>query len=199
MLKALKKITSLRIHFIVGFSIVLAGLALGTLSLLSYSSWNKVTGEPVVRSSQVTTQPNEPPLITGKPVRIQVPSVSIDLSVVPGKYYPATQSWDLSVTHAHFGEMTEQPNNKQGLTFIYAHARKGLFESLPNIKAGETVQITTDNGHVFTYAFRYSTIVDPTETHLLDYEGKPVLVLQTCTGLWWQNRQLFTLDFAGVE
>jgi LPXTG-site transpeptidase (sortase) family protein len=114
--------------------------------------------------------------------------------VIPGYYYPANKSWSLSLNDAQWGAMTAPANNKQGMTFIYAHYRKGVFLTLPKVKPGQQAIITTDNGHVFTYTFRQSVVTNPADTSLFKYQGQPILILQTCTGAWFQNRQLFMFD-----
>ena len=95
--------------------------------------------------------------------------------------------------------MTRKPNDKSGMTFIYAHYRKGVFYKLPKIKEGETAKVVTENGYTFTYRFRASSVVPPQDTSIFDYKGKPILILQTCTGVKFENRQLFVFDLIKVE
>jgi LPXTG-site transpeptidase (sortase) family protein len=95
---------------------------------------------------------------------------------------------------AQYATVTVQPNNKEGNTFIYAHNRVGVFHTLSRINVGDTVIITTDNGHTLTYKFRTSYETNPNDTSLFSYKGAPILTLQTCSGVWYQNRQLFTFD-----
>jgi LPXTG-site transpeptidase (sortase) family protein len=139
------------------------------------------------------------PRISGVPNRIQIPSVGIDLKVIPGYYNAKDQSWTLSLNNAQWGAMTARPNNKEGLTFIYAHYRKNVFYTLPHVTQGSTAIVTTQNGHIFTYKFRGSTIVKPQNTNILSYKGKPILLLQTCSGVWYENRQLFVFDFVSAR
>jgi hypothetical protein len=39
----------------------------------------------------------------------------------------------------------------------------------------------------------------PTDATLFEYKGKPILTIQTCSGVWYQNRQLFTFDLERTE
>lgn len=173
---------------LIGLGLVLAGVNL----LMTWDGQRSASAGQLIQSNPVTDNGN--PAISGRPVRITVPSLGIDLKVIPGHYYPANQSWTLSLNNAQWGTMTAPANDKQGLTFIYAHYRKGVFLDLPRIERGAHVFITTDNGHQFTYIYRRSIVTSPGDTSLFTYHGKPLLVLQTCTGLWYQNRQLFMLD-----
>lgn len=139
------------------------------------------------------------PLVSGTPTHLTIPGVGIDLKVIPGYYYASNKSWTLSLNNAQYGTMTAPSNNKEGDTFIYAHYRKGVFLTLPKIQPGATAEVTTDNGHVFTYTFSSSLVTSPEDTSLFSYKGKPILVLQTCTGVWYQNRQLFTFNLTKVD
>lgn len=199
--KFLKKIINIRTALIAGaISITIGGILLGMSILNVQDSWHTASAQPlnqVLKSEKVAD--NGTPTISGTPVRIDVPSVSISLKVIPGYYYSSSKSWTLSLNNAQYGVMAAPANNKGGATFIYAHYRKGVFLNLPKIQSGATAQVTTDNGHVFTYTFRASTVTSPEDTSLFNYQGKPVLILQTCSGVWYQNRQLFTFDLTKVD
>lgn len=147
----------------------------------------------------VAPKPTKPDVITGKPVHLAIDSVSIAVPVVDGSYHERTKSWDLSLDKAHYALPTVQPNNEAGNTFIYGHYRPEVFAYLHNIKAGATLSVDTDNGYRFTYTFRASETVNPADTSIFAYEGKPRLTIQTCTGKYMENRQLYYFDFTSVE
>lgn len=187
-------------------SLIIAGAFIATgLLLLGADSFNTWRGERVTAQStglvlaSNSENNNTVSLISGTPVNIVIPSVNIDLKVTPGYYNPKNQSWTLSLNDAQWGTMTAQANNRGGATFIYGHYRKGVFLYLPKIQPGAIAKVTTDNGHLFTYVFRGSRTTTPEDTSLFNYRGRPVLVLQTCTGVWYQNRQLFSFDLAEVR
>lgn len=137
--------------------------------------------------------------ITGMPVSINIPSLSIALPVIPGYYDKPTQAWTLTTTKAQFATPTAQPNNQGGNTFIYGHARSNIFGKLPRIQAGAVAIVTTDNGHRFYYSLSRTQVVGPSNSKVvLDYTGKPILTLQTCVGLLYQNRELLTFDLERV-
>jgi len=197
-----KQITSLRFQLLVGSALVLGGLAgVGLYWLKTGHAQHSATKpQPIAKVIHNTTPAQtDQPMIEGTPTHISISKVGIDLNVIPGYYYPADQSWTLSLNNAQWGTMTSQANNKSGDTFIYAHARVGVFASLPKVVPGDKAVVTTSNGHSFTYSFTSSTITDPTDTSLFDYHGKPILILQTCTGTWYQSRQLFVFDLSGVS
>jgi LPXTG-site transpeptidase (sortase) family protein len=189
------KRTARRFWSLAGPLLILLGLLMG-----GYGIFNSWLNNQFYQSSGISLASNKPiessaPRISGIPKRIQIPSVGIDLKVIPGYYNAKDQSWTLSLNNAQWGAMTARPNNKEGLTFIYAHYRKNVFYTLPHVTPGATAIVTTQNGHVFTYKFKGSTIVKPQNTNILSYKGKPILLLQTCNGVWYENRQLFVFDF----
>ena len=94
--------------------------------------------------------------------------------------------------------MTAPSNNQSGNTFIYGHNRPAVFAKLSKLQIGETVKVYTDNNHTFTYKFRSAYETSPNDASLFEYDGAPILTLQTCSGLWDQNRYLMTFDLVGV-
>lgn len=144
----------------------------------------------------VTTQQ---PLVSGEPVRIQIPALQIDLPVIDGYYNKNSKTWTLTKDKVQYAAITPQPNNQEGNTFMYGHNRPGVFNTLNKIKPGDEVSITTANGHTLTYIFRTSYETSPTDVSLFEYKGAPILTIQTCSGLWYQNRQLFTFDLTKAQ
>ena len=196
----IKKITTLRAGLVLGLGALLVGCVLIAASF--YGTWRSEhsASKPVrVAFSSNKAADNGHPTVSGTPVHISIPSVNIDLQVIPGYYYPQSNSWTLSLNDAQYATMTAPANDKGGLTFIYAHYRLHVFYTLPKVQQGAIATVTTANGHVFTYTFRDSVITNPQDTSLFTYQGKPILVLQTCTGLWYQNRQLFTFNLTKVS
>jgi len=188
-----------RAGLLCGSALIAIGIAIGAYSLIA--TWlaqrSYANSGPALVSSSIPRDTN--PLMEGTPTHITIPSVNIDLEIIPGYYTPSNKSWTLTRDKAQWGTMTAKANNKEGSTFIYAHNRVGVFHTLPKIQLGAEVIINTDNNHLFTYKFVNSTVTSPSDTSLFSYEGKPVLVLQTCTGLWYQDRQLFMFDLVRAE
>ncbi len=191
------KLTANRLWLLAGIALISLGLLFGGYSFIS--TWLSYRNSDAQALQNNDPGYNSAPLVEGTPVRISAPSVDIDLEVTPGYYYPTTKSWTLSLDKAHWGVMTTKANNKSGVTFIYGHNRRQVFSALPKIKLGDEALVTTEKGHTFTYKFVKSTVTKPEDTSIFTYKGKPVLVLQTCTGLWYQDRQLFVFDFIKVN
>jgi sortase (surface protein transpeptidase) len=139
-----------------------------------------------------------PTIIEGTPVRITIPSLAIDLKVLNGYYDTTKKTWTLTQDMAQYATITPKANNVKGNTFIYGHDIYAVFARLRRIKHGNQAIIYTDNGHVLTYEFRSSLETNPYDDTLFSYRGAPILTLQTCSGIWSQNRQLFTFDLVGA-
>ena len=197
--KFLKFVKTPRFRLAIGSGLLAIGLIVfGLFWLMTSNHEHSATKPQPVSKVLKDTKPvtNSQPQVSGVPVHISIPSVGIDLSVIPGYYNKSNGSWTLSLNDAQWGTMTAKPNNKEGDTFIYAHYRLHVFYTLPKVRPGDQAIVTTDSGHTFTYTFTSSTITSPSDTRLFTYQGKPILILQTCTGAWYQYRQLFVFDLS---
>lgn len=197
-----KQSVSNRFLLSIGGLFVLVGLLLGYEPFLQYWHIRQISTNSF--STSINTQPlNSDSKVTefiqGKPVRIEIPSVGINIPVTDGFYNYKTKTWTLSKDKAHYGTITAMPNNRGGNTFIYGHNRKEVFSKLGKLKMGQDAMVYTDNGHIFTYRFRNSYETNPNDDSLFRYQGPPILTLQTCSGLWYENRLLMTLDLIKVK
>jgi sortase (surface protein transpeptidase) len=139
----------------------------------------------------------KPTVITGLPVAIAIPSLKMNLQVIPGIYNPRTGQWTLTDSMAQFATPSVQPNNEAGNTLIYGHYRPEVFAYLHHIVAGAQAVITTDNGYQFTYTFQNSVAFNPSDTSIFTYQGAPRLTIQTCSGAFMQNRQMYYFQYDG--
>jgi LPXTG-site transpeptidase (sortase) family protein len=139
------------------------------------------------------------PHVSGEPVHITLPSVNINLDVIRGYHNTQNNTWTLTLDKAQWGVLTAPANDKSGATFIYGHYRRSVFSSLPKIQTGAIAKVKTDKGNTFVYKFRASSIVPPSDTSVFEYHGKPILIVQTCTGIHFENRQLFIFDLVKVD
>lgn len=157
-------------------------------------------GEISAQKSKAVEQTTEEPVVSGEPATVSIPSLGINLPIVQGVYNAKTGAWTLTNDKVQYAVMTPQPNNQGGNTFLYGHYRKGVFATLHNIQPGAKVTITTTNGHSFTYVYRSERTVSPQDSQgIFDYQGAPILTIQTCTGIFFQNRQLFTFELESAS
>jgi LPXTG-site transpeptidase (sortase) family protein len=137
-------------------------------------------------------------LKSGKPEKLVIDSVGINIEVLDGEYDPATHKWSLAKDKAHYALMTPLANNQAGNTFIYGHNNKKVFTRLEGAKVGDVARIHTANG-VFAYKLRSIKEVSPDDTSIFEYRGSSILTIQTCSGSWYEKRKLFTFDYMSYE
>jgi hypothetical protein len=138
-------------------------------------------------------------LITGEPVGIAIPSLNMNLQVIPGVYNKQSGQWTLTLDKAQFAEPSVPPNNEAGNTFIYGHYRPEVFAYLHHIVPGAQAIISTDNGYQFTYTYQTTAAFNPTDTSIFTYQGAPRLTIQTCSGAFMQNRQMYYFQYDGYS
>lgn len=159
---------------------------------------------PVVTTSppHVIPLPKMPKVVavSGIPDRITIPSEELDLTVIPGAYDPSTDSWTLSGYKAQFATVSAPANNIGGETFIYGHNNDYVFGALRHVTPSVGVEaiVYTANGHEFAYTFQKTWSVGPYDVSTLDYQGPPVLLIQTCTGSLNEMRTMYLFTFERV-
>ncbi len=141
----------------------------------------------------------EPAAISGHPVHLSIPSLDIELEVIDGHYDANTGQWTLTTDKAQYALPSVLPNDKSGDTMIYGHYRPEVFAYLHHIVPGARAYIRTSNHYQFEYTFTSSESFSPTNTSVFAYKGRPRLTVQTCSGVWMQNRQMYYFRFDGVH
>jgi LPXTG-site transpeptidase (sortase) family protein len=162
----------------------------------------EITQAKAVAIARVAQQANtsDTQYVSGEPNQLSIPNLGIELAVTPGVYNPETREWTLTRDKAQYAVMTPEPNTVGGNTFIYGHYRKGVFSTLHRIKPGDRAIVTTSNGRNFTYVYTANKVVAPNDSsEVLNYQGGPMLTIQTCTGIFFENRQLFFFNLEGVS
>jgi LPXTG-site transpeptidase (sortase) family protein len=197
----MKKLSFKKIAIIISSVLVLAGSAVVLPAFyFDYSHKGTAAGVNLEKASRQSKKPqNGTLLVTGHPKNISIPSVNINLPVIDGYYDSKSGEWTLTNDKAQYATPTVEPNNISGNTFIYGHALTVVFGRLTLIKPGAEVTITTDNGYAFKYKFIETYATQPTDTSVLRYQGPPILTLQTCSGSFWQNRQMYIFSLEVYE
>lgn len=176
-------------------------LSVGVLNLAVAVMFYVITIKPpVVHASSpdslvsraLARKPRVVPAIQGVPVRIVIPSISIDLPVGLGSYDPNDGSWTIDATKAYYADISVPINDSNGQTLIYGHAQWPVFARLVNLPEGATADVYTDNGYVFHYKYTSLGKVLPSDMSVFRTDGPPTLVLQTCTGAWDAYRALYS-------
>lgn len=112
------------------------------------------------------------------PVRIIIPSLSIDLLITPSNI--VNNAWEISETSASYGMGSAVPGTN-GNTVIFAHARKGMFGDLRQIKTNDKVYVLTRKDW-YEYKVIQTKIVFPDEIEVIKPTAQETLTLYTCSG-----------------
>jgi len=146
------------------------------------------------------TQPaqTEKPAIAGKPVRIVIEKIHMDLAVGEGNYNPADGSWTLAKDKAFFAMPSMLANDQAGNTIIYGHNIKSVFKPLAGLTEGDKVIIYTDNGHMFAYSYQSRADLRPNDISFFKADTDPTLILQTCEGTFSEWRRMYVLSLQQV-
>lgn len=162
-----------------------------------------ITPTPVLATPSITptrkVAPAPIPATVGIPVRITIPSLSLDLPVAVGSYNPEDASWTVDTTAAYYADVSMPINNSNGATLIYGHAQSTIFETLPSIQPDSKVVVYTDTGYAFHYQLTATREVLPADVSVFTADGPPTLVLQTCIGVYSELRALFYFRLLSFE
>lgn len=180
---------------------VLVAASLAILAPIQYYQWRNhqiasAQSPSVIKSASL---PKSPLLVSGRPVRIDIPSVHISLAIIDGFYNPRNGTWTLTLDKAQYATVTVQPNNLSGNTLIYGHYRPQVFAYLHHIQPGAEATITTDNGYLFSYSYQTSQAFDATDTSIFNYQGVPRLTVQTCSGSFMEHRQMYYFTYSSFH
>lgn len=137
--------------------------------------------------------------ISGEPVSFSIPSLQMNLPVIEGHYDASTHGWTLTSDKVQYFADSAEPNNTSGKTFMYGHYRANVFARLHDIRPGQTLSLTTNNGYKFNYRFESTFTTSPWDLSVLKNTKKPVLYVQTCSGTFFQHRQIFIFAYTDYE
>lgn len=139
---------------------------------------------PTAASLAPSVSPTPIPTIGPIPdgYRIQIPRLQIDLPIAEGDLVRDTVDQQTPENFAFHFPGTAFPGTF-GNSYIYAHARTGMFLSLWNARVGDQVTVKTPDGAELKFVVtEVHPRVPPTETSWIQPAGDERLTLQTSTG-----------------
>jgi LPXTG-site transpeptidase (sortase) family protein len=89
--------------------------------------------------------------------------------------------WQISKNSASHLATSAVPGTTANV-IIYAHNTQEQFGRILDIKTGEEIVITTQDGQVHTYVVKKTLVVSPSEISVLKSNGSEILTIYTCTG-----------------
>jgi LPXTG-site transpeptidase (sortase) family protein len=175
---------------------VVSVLALCLGLVLLFSSWPaQPASSPRATLAALTTSPAPSsllsPTITPSPTpaptippgyRINIVRLSIDLPIAEGDLDRDTVRQETPENFAFHLPGTALPGDGSN-SYIYAHARRGMFLSLWNVREGDEVTIITPDAHELRYVVsEVHPRVDPSDVTWAARTSSERLTLQTSTG-----------------
>lgn len=188
-------VTRIKFYSLIG----LLNLAVGVMFYTINITPTPVLASPSLPLPTVKSIAKSVPATIGIPVRVTLPSLSLDLPVAVGSYNPEDGSWTVDTTAAYYADVSMPINNSNGVTLIYGHAQSTVFETLPQIQPSAEAVVYTDTGYAFHYQLTGTKEVQPTDVSVFSATGPPTLVLQTCIGAYSELRALFYFRLVHIE
>ena len=175
-----------RIVTVSGIAAVLLGAALllRPLSPAAVTPSVSPTVPPTTTASVATTQlPSPTPLPPIPPgYRVQIPRLAIDLAILEGDIERDTVLLQTPENYAFHLPGTAIPGTGAN-SYLYAHARRGMFLSLWSAQVGDVVWISTPDGRALRYLVsEVHPRVTPNEVSFAAPSPPDRLTLQTSTG-----------------
>ena len=138
---------------------------------------------PAPSAAEATAPPTPTPLPPIPPgYRVQIPRLGIDLAILEGDVARDTVQQQTPENYAFHLPGTGIPG--AGInSYIYAHARRGMFLSLWDARVGDVVWISTPDGRALRYAIaEVHPRVPPNDVSWVAPSVPERLTLQTSTG-----------------
>lgn len=165
------------------------GTAVGDAHVRPAAARDALAGSPVLLpETRGPDASNAPPRVVEMAgLRIVVPRLGIDLPLEVGdseRDVPRPGFAGATPEHKAFVYPGSRSPGEGGNTYVYAHARVGMFLALWSAKLGDTILIARADGSI-TRSYHVTLIVprvDPADTRWLDAQGDERLTLQTSTG-----------------
>jgi len=185
----------LYLRLFIGITLIVVGIFLWHLR----TSNAFTDAQPSVPQTTAVASAPKAATIAGSPMNLSIPSLNMNLPVINGYYDKYNKEWTLTLDKVQYATVTPLPNNAGGNTFLYGHYRPEVFAYLHHIKMGATATVMTANHHTFTYQLTNVRVTNPNDDSIFNYQGPPILTIQTCTGTFFQYRQLFTFKLVSAS
>lgn len=123
------------------------------------------------------------------PIRIVIPSLKIDNSVFGAKINKG--QWETTDKGISYLLSSPVPGGS-GNSILYGHNWSSILGNLTKIKTGERIEIIMSNGEKKTFIVQFTSVVDPSQTHILSQTNDNRITLYTCTGFLDSKRFVAT-------
>lgn len=119
------------------------------------------------------------------PVKILIPKVGIDLSVLPAK--AVNDNWETSDEAASYLLGSGIPG-REGNVVIYAHNKNHLFGPIRRLEKDDQIRLINKKEEEFIYKVLETKTVSKDTVEVLSATSEATLTLYTCTGFLDRER-----------
>ncbi len=123
------------------------------------------------------------------PVRIIIPSLKIDNGIYPAKINNG--KWEVTTKGISYLLSSPVPGGS-GNSILYGHNWPSILGNLSKIKPREKIEIVMSNGQKKVFIVQFTSVVDPSQTHILSQTNDNRITLYTCTGFLDSKRFVAT-------
>ena len=123
------------------------------------------------------------------PVRIVISSLQIDSGIYPAKINSG--NWESTTKGISYLSSSPTPGSG-GNSILYGHNFPSILGNLTKIKPGDKIVITMNDGERKVFTVKFTSVVDPTQTHILNQTKDNRITLYTCTGFLDSKRFVAT-------
>lgn len=124
---------------------------------------------------------------SSNPVSISIPSIQLTLPVEESAIIDGV--WEISYQGASHLDKSADPG-EGGNIVIYGHNKNSLFGPTRWLKEGDLIEITDENGTLYTYRVVKTVVTTPDDIEYVLPKSEEILTLYTCTGLLDSKRHI---------
>jgi LPXTG-site transpeptidase (sortase) family protein len=123
------------------------------------------------------------------PQRIIIPSLKIDNTIFGAKI--TNNQWEATEKGVSYLSSSPIPGSR-GNSILYGHNWESILGRLVQIKPGEKIKIYMSSGEVRDFVVNFTSVVEPTQTHILAQTNDNRITIYTCTGFMDSKRFVVT-------
>ena len=123
------------------------------------------------------------------PVKVSVPRLGIENLVISSQIEDG--KWEATNDGISFLSNSPVPGYN-GNSIFYGHNWPNLLGKLTQVKPGDRIEVLLNNGDKKIFKVEYTSVVDPSQTHILDQTKDQRITIYTCTGFLDSKRFVAT-------
>lgn len=129
-------------------------------------------------------------LTLGTPTSLTLPRLGIQLNIQDGYYNKDRQEWTIDKINAFVMVGSKTP-------LIYGHNKDYIFGKLSGAATDELLVIKNKEGKDLLFKYTSDSILDPSESGVIDTYSDNTVYLMTCVGSFNEFRRLLTFTYIG--